>query len=338
MGTGLAVLDGDGVARYAVLAVGTARSLHGVGDEHQPLTRQTVGELDHVGSDVEAVADHLAKGGIRGQPRGHHTAVAVMEGGHGVEGMGQGGDTLGKQLRGGLKIGVGVTQRQGRPQLQSAAEEVTVIQLQSGGNVTGTLHAAEQSLHLGGVGLHQKVGGMGTAALDVEVTALQMGSRDVRELALGGGTLGAESIDAVDGGLQLGERGGGQGGHDGGDTAVQIGLGHDRHEGGVGGAEVPSRTAVGVDVHQTGDDTAAFSIVYGNPRGRGDVLGEQSGNAAVLHQNRPDREDAGHGTVDPRVADEAGIHTRLLSGIGPTTAFCILFIITDRPIFFNRFS
>ena len=35
VGAGLAVLHGDGVARNAVLAVGTARGLHGVGDEGQ---------------------------------------------------------------------------------------------------------------------------------------------------------------------------------------------------------------------------------------------------------------------------------------------------------------
>ena len=263
-----------------------------------------------------------------------------MEGGHGVEGVGQGGDALGEEGVGGLVIRVGMAEGDGRPQLQGTAEEVAIIQLQSGGDVTGTLHAAEQSLHLGGVGLHQQIGGMGAAALDVEVAALQMGARHVGERPLGDGGLGAEGIDGVNGGLQLGQGSGGQGGQDGGHAAVQVGLGHDPHLRHVGGAEISTGAAVGVDVHQTGDDAAATGIVHGNTRGRGGVGGVQGGDAAVLHQERAVGKAAGCGMVKLRVADKAGvgIHKALLSGTGHTTAFCILYIIADSSIFCNRFS
>ena len=315
MGASLAVLDGDGISRDAVLAVGTARGLHGIGDQHQPLTRQTVSQCHHVGGDMEAVADHLAEGGLRGQAGGHHAAVTVVEGRHGVEGMGQGGDPLTEQRVGGMVVGIGVPQGQGGAKSQGAAAEFPVgVQLQGGGDVTGAVHATDQSLQLIGIGGHQKVCGVSATACHVQVATLQMGTRDMGESPLGGGGLSAEGVDVVNGAFQLGQRRGGQGGHDGGHATVQIGLRHPPHEGQIGGAEVPARAAVGMHVHQAGDHGPSLGVVYGHVGGRGGIpLGIQGGDTAVLHKNRTHVEGAGGGMVDPRAADEAGVHRNLLS-------------------------
>ena len=239
------------------------------------------GQVDHLGAEVNLVADHLGAEIVEEKAGADQADVAVVEGRHLVAEVRQVAQARGVD---GLELLVGALGVAGGgddAHLEALTGELGALadlglggegDLADGGDGVEALHFLD-------VGLAQEGGVLGAAAGGVDEGAFEVDAEDLGVLLVL-----AVFGDVAEGLLQVFRRDGEGGGAPGGAAFLELGLGDLLDGGGVVRvADVDAGGAVGVDVDEAGHDQLALGVV--NPIGVGGIRRaglEDLGDFAVL--------------------------------------------------------
>ena len=217
--------DDDGEAAELVVAVRKAGGLHGVRDEEDLVDGLHLeGEGDHVGAEVDLVADHLDVGLVVIEARADHADFAVVELRHLVAEMRQAAEALRLAglvlLHGGRRVAAG---RDDAGLHKLRGERDGAFRLDGVGD-DGDFGDGVKAFDFIEIGLAEIGGVLGADAVRIDVGAFQMGADDFRA-----GRLLAVGFDVLQGGGELvfGERQrrGAEGGH----AFLDLGFRDDLH-------------------------------------------------------------------------------------------------------------